>query len=946
MNSHAVGAILRRNFLSYFNSLTGYVFICLFMMLSSFAAFWPYEFFNADLCNLDQLNRYLPYILLFFIPAITMSIWADERRQGTDELLLTLPTADLDVVVGKFLAGLGVYTVGLLFSLISTLLVLRLLGRPDLFLFIANYIGYWLMGMAMIATGMVASFLTGNLTVAFILGVVFNAPLVFADWADSITGSPEWTQLVKHWGFPEQFRDFGRGVIGLSSTLYFCLVAVVMLYLCLVLIGRRHWMGGRDGRSMLGHYLVRFLCLAVAAVSLDLIVGRFDFFRYDVTAERVSSLSPDTKQLLRDLDTKNRPIRIDAYISPTVPESYVQTRLNLLNDLREFEQLGGGRVQVQIVSTEPTTEEATSALQQFGIRPHPVRGNSRGTMRDDQIFLGAAITCGLQKVVVPFFDRGTSIEYELIRSIATVANAKRRKLGVVKTDANLFGGMDMQRMMERLPALPRQKIIDELEKQYDVVQVDPSKPIEKFDVLLAVQPSSLEQPQLFNLIQAIRGGQATAIFEDPFPMTRAFQAVPGTSDPKPPPMQGMPPGQKGNIDELWSLLGVRLVSKNRGSPVEGMPASASIVWQAWNPYPKLGGIEGTLAREYVFVGVNEPGGKMPFNEESPITSGLQQMWFPFPGAVEKSASSNSNTTFVELVTTGNLTGAVPSDQLRNIESRQALADLEDDNTTHDLYHLAAQITGNVQGKPAPDKPSTDAEKKADAAKPKSAVEEAAKKQESEVTHAVNVVLVTDIDMLSNEVFEMHANAEEEEIGAHFDNVAFVLNTLDVLAKDLRFVEIRKREPSHRTLTTIDNLKIEHRKQRDDEQKEYDDKIKQEIKRVQASVEEFVTKVREINAKMQQEGETPALREEFIAAMQGQQRAAIRANNRVEQLTRDDTRQAEIREGKYNSQVRHDQNWYKFMAVALPPILPFIVGVFVFFSRRAQEREGVAKSRLR
>ena len=318
MNSHAIGAIFRRNFLSYFNSPTGYVFICLFVMLSSFAAFWPYDFFNANLDNLDQLNRYLPYVLLFFIPAITMSIWADERRQGTDELLLTLPTGDLDVVVGKFMAALGVYSVALMFSMICNLLMLGQLGHPDLFLFAANYIGYWLMGMAMIATGMVASFLTGNLTVAFILGVVFNSPLVFADWADAITNSPEWTQLVKHWGLPDQFRDFGHGMISLSATMYFCLVSVVMLYLCLVLIGRRHWLGGRDGRSMLGHYLVRFICLAVAAVSLDMVVEKLDF-RYDVTAERVSSLSPDTVALLRGLDTKNRPIHINAYVSPNVP---------------------------------------------------------------------------------------------------------------------------------------------------------------------------------------------------------------------------------------------------------------------------------------------------------------------------------------------------------------------------------------------------------------------------------------------------------------------------------------------------------------------------------------------------------------------------------------------------------------------------------------------------
>ncbi len=286
MKPHVIRAIFKRNFVSYFSNPTGYVFICVFVLLSSFAAFWPSEFFNANLANLDQLNKYLPYILLVFVPAITMSIWADERRQGTDELLLTIPASDFDVVLGKYLAAVAIYTASLLFSLVSNYLVLAYLGQPDFGLLMATYFGYWIVGLAMLGIGMVASFLTGNLTVGFILGALFNAPLVFA------ASAPSWLPLLQRLSISEQFTDFSRGVISMSSVGYFLAIVALMLYLSVVLLGRRHWRGGPEGRSVAMHYAVRFGALAVVVVCLNVWLSRHDRLRIDATTEGLSSLAP------------------------------------------------------------------------------------------------------------------------------------------------------------------------------------------------------------------------------------------------------------------------------------------------------------------------------------------------------------------------------------------------------------------------------------------------------------------------------------------------------------------------------------------------------------------------------------------------------------------------------------------------------------------------------
>jgi len=917
MKWHVLDAVFKRNFVAYFSNPTGYVFICVFVLLGSLAAFWPPEFFNSNLANLDQLNRYLPYILLVFVPAITMSVWAEERRQGTDELLLTIPASDWEVVFGKYLAAVGIYTVALLFSCICNLIILLRWGTPDAGLFLSNYLGYWFVGLAMIAIGVVASFLTNNLTVAFILGLLFNAPLVVADQAGAVMGL-RLAERVRSWSLAEQFSDFGRGIVSLSGVGYFLGIVLICLYIAMVLIGRRHWTSRRDGARMGVHFVVRTLGVAAAALGAVLVFRALDV-RADLSEERISSLSPDTRKLLRTLDTA-RPIDIKAYVSPSVPEDYTQTRLNLLNMLRQFQQLGRGKVNVEVLATDPKTEAASLAAQQFGIEPVSVLSRVRGAYREEDIFLGCAFTSGLEKVVVPFFDKGTPVEYELIRSICTVAQQKRKRLGVLTTDADLFGGFDMMSGQQR----PRQPVLEELEKQYDVVQVDASAPItDSYDVLLAVQPSTLGPEQMNNFVAAVRAGQPVAIFEDPLPVL--MQGVPGTAQPRRGPGGPMAMFQqqqqpKGDLGLLWQTLGVRLMAR-AGRPAMGqIGADPLIICQDYNPHPKL-----ELPDEFVFVDADlsaDSAGKVSgFNQTQPITSGLQEVLFPFPGAVVK--DEKADVAWTPLTQTGLRTGTIEVEQV--MANRGDMRQLQ-------IFEKAAKqsmvIAVALERQPAK-AADGGAEGAAAAGRP------------------VRAVVVADIDLMDGRIFGLR-NRPDEVFGLNFDNVTFVLNVLDSLAGDDRFLEIRKRKPRHRTLERIEDTVADAREKADAERQkfiaEFDEAERSANASVQAEVGEFEKKIKE----METAGDAdPQAAMQAMQQLASRQRLAQRRlDTKIEQLKRKRDTEVKAVERQLESKIRKEQDRQKWLAVLLPPIPPLLVAFFVYFRRRALEREGVAKSRLR
>lgn len=635
-------AILGRELAGYFSTPTGYVFISLFVFLSAMAAFWQESFFATNLANLDQLNRFFPYLLVFFIPAVSMSLWAEEKKQGTEELLLTLPATDFEVVLGKYLAGLAIYTVSLGFSL-SHVLVLRWLGRPDPGLMATTYAGYWLMGAALLALAMLASLVTENLTVAFILGALFCSVPVFLDRAGAIlTGSTQ--RLAERLSVVEQFRDLSSGVVTLHAVVYFVTFAAAALYGNVALVGRKRWPSAKLGR----HYFVRAAALVVAVGSVTILASQ-SRLRWDATSEKIHSLSPETRALLASLNPR-QPVFIQAYFSPEVPRSYLDARNNLAAMLREFSSTAGESIHTRIFETVKYSREAREALERYNIRPYrvPVSEESAGAV--NEIFLGLVFTCGSEEFVTPFFDRGLPVEYELMRSIRVVSRAKRKKVGILDTPAKLFGGFDYQKRSQSSDW----SIVAELRKQYEVVRVSPDADYpEDLDALLAALPSSLTQPQVDRLTAYVKKGRPALIALDPMP---AFN------------VELAPQPQGASLKPLLDALSVSW-QPNR------------IVWDNYNPHPQLK----SLPKEIVFAARG-------FNQKEPVTAGLQEVVLIYPGVI-----AGLRPGFTPLIESSDDSGIVRFEDLveQSLLGTIAINPDPPHKQDNEKHVLAARITGNV-----------------------------------------------------------------------------------------------------------------------------------------------------------------------------------------------------------------------------------------------------------
>ena len=236
--------LARRELAATFDSPIAYIAGAVFLMTTGLLFFFGLggqdDFFAAREATVRPLFEYAPWVLAVILPAVTMRLVAEEKRQGTLELLVTLPVTDTQIVLGKLLGAMGFLLVALAMTLVLPALVFSI-GRPDPGAIVGGYCGLLLIGTTFLALGLMASTWTQNQIVAFIVGLMLC--MFFWTATDAlvrvVTDQPP--PALALLSFQSQFTDFARGVIDLRNVLYFLSVITVAVLASTYSLRARQW---------------------------------------------------------------------------------------------------------------------------------------------------------------------------------------------------------------------------------------------------------------------------------------------------------------------------------------------------------------------------------------------------------------------------------------------------------------------------------------------------------------------------------------------------------------------------------------------------------------------------------------------------------------------------------------------------------------------------------
>lgn len=619
-----IKAIFKREFKAYFDSPVAYVFLVAFLVLIGFMTFGVAMFYERRQADLTPFFFWHPWVYLLLVPAATMGTWADERRNGTAELLLTLPITVTQALVGKFLAAWAFISIGLALTF-PVAITAGYLGAPDWGVVVCGYLGSFLMAGAAAAVGVFAS----TLSRASVIGFVVSLALVFALM---IVGFDPVTTAVANWGVPSaivnglascslltHFEALRRGVVDLADIGYYVGMIVFML------AAAKTVTDGRRGASKGAAGLVLLAAIVVAA---DVILANLPL-RADLTAERFYTLSDGSKAVLAKLD---QDVTLKYYVSSSAADMPMQLKTyaaRVQNLLKEYERAAGGHVVLEAYDPKPDSD-AEEWAQRYGIEPQTV--NPFGS----PIYFGVVAVCGDNEQTLAQLSPRTesTLEYDVTRLVTRVAWPEKPVVGVMTSLLDVLGGGQMNPMMMQMGQRPPEgwAAFAELGKDYEVrtVATDVASIDDDVKTLVLLHAKDLSDKALYAIDQfVLRGGKLIACV-DPF----SVKDMIASRQKQNPMMMQMGGGQDGpsTLGKLFDAWGVKFDT----SKVTGDLEAAT----------KLNNGQGGVDDNPAFLSLTQAN----MDQGDLLVSRLTQVMFPFAGAFvfEK---KGMDLTFTPVITT-------------------------------------------------------------------------------------------------------------------------------------------------------------------------------------------------------------------------------------------------------------------------------------------------------
>jgi ABC-2 type transport system permease protein len=385
---------------SFFASPAAFLFLAAFLGATLFIFFWVATFFERNLADVRPLFQWMPIMLIFLVAALTMRAWAEERRAGTLELLLTSPTAPTELVLGKFLGCLGLVVIALALTLALPITVAHL-GPLDWGPVIGGYVAAVALAAAYVSIGLWVSSRTDNQIVSLIFTVLVTGALylIGSDALTSLVGyrPAEWLHAI---GAGSRFASITRGVLDLRDLCYYLSITAAFLILNRLSLETLRWAGNPANERHRRWYGVVAL-LVGNAFAANLWVDQIGWARIDLTSGKLYTLSDATRTYLGQLQ---EPLLIRGYFSAATHPLLAPLVPQLRDLLREYAVAGGSHVHVEFVDPHDDPKIEEEATSRYNIRPVPFQVSGKYQSSIVNSYFDILISYGDQYQVLGFRD--------------------------------------------------------------------------------------------------------------------------------------------------------------------------------------------------------------------------------------------------------------------------------------------------------------------------------------------------------------------------------------------------------------------------------------------------------------------------------------------------------------------------------------------------------------